>query len=104
MSCCSVNLFQEKNEIKQSPRLLLSKSETVVGIQGKDYRLAVQPDQCKIGDILRLTEGDLAPVACLQKEAAPCEKAESCPTINMWREFYEVVNGFFDGKMLSELM
>lgn len=82
----------------------LTKGGIVEGIQGKGYRLAVQPDQCKIGDILRLTEGDLAPVACLQKEAAPCEKAESCPTINMWREFYEVVNGFFDGKMLSELM
>lgn len=82
----------------------LTKGGIVEGIQGKGYRLAVRPDRCKIGDILRLTEGDLAPVACLQKDASPCEKADSCPTINMWREFYEVVNEFFDGKMLSELM
>ena len=53
---------------------VLSKNGIIEGLQGKGggYRLVKLPEECKIGDILRLTEGDLTPVACLECGAKPC--------------------------------
>ena len=85
---------------------VLSKSKLVEGVHGKGggYRLAKQPEEYKIGDILRLTEGDLAPVACLECGAEPCERADQCRTLPMWRDFYKLVNSYFDGITLADLL
>lgn len=85
---------------------VLSKNGIIGGVQGKGggYRLLKAPEECRIGDILRLTEGDLAPVACLECEAKPCEKALECRTYPMWEEFYRVINDFFDNKTLADLV
>lgn len=85
---------------------VLSKNGIVEGIQGKGggYRLVKTPEECRIGDILRLTEGDLAPVACLEAGAEPCDKACDCPTYPMWVEFYKMVNEYFDGKTLADVL
>lgn len=85
---------------------VLSKNGYIEGIQGKGggYKLVKKPEDCIIGDILRLTEGDLAPVACLQKGAEPCEKAYACRTYPMWVEFYGIVNEYFDSKTLSDIV
>lgn len=58
------------------------------GIHGKGggYRLTKPLDEYRIGDILRLTEGDLAPVACIGCEAKICERASDCITLPMWKE------------------
>mgnify|MGYP003193742595 CR=1 FL=1 len=61
------------------------------------------PEQCVVGDILRLTEGSLAPVACLSCDE-PCERADSCRTIGMWRRFEEITNEYFDGITVKDLM
>lgn len=53
---------------------------------------------------MRLTEGDLAPVACLDKGAKPCGRSGECRTYPMWVEFYEIVNNYFDGKTLADIM
>ena len=84
----------------------LSKNKFVEGIQGKGggYRLKKSPSECKVGDILRATEGDLAPVACLECGAEPCERAKECRTIGMWIEFNNTINEFFDGKTIADLM
>lgn len=86
--------------------LLLSKSDIVEGVHGKGggYRLKKPPEDITIGEILRATEGSLAPVNCLEENADPCERAGSCRTLSLWREFYGLVNGFFDGKTLKDLM
>lgn len=93
--------------LKYLERILpvLTKSGMIEGLQGKTggYRLAMPPSQCRIGDILRLTEGDLAPVACLGAEAPACPRAEGCQTLPLWAEFYQVVNDFFDGKTLEDV-
>ena len=75
-------------------------------VQGKGggYRLIKEPKECRLGDILRLTEGDLAPVACLGKDAEPCERAAQCRTYPVWVEFYQLVNEYFDGKTLADLI
>lgn len=85
---------------------VLTKNGIIEGVQGKGggYRLVKSPNQCKIGDILRLTEGDLAPVACLECGEKPCEKAEECRTYPMWVEFYKLVNDYFDNKTLADIM
>lgn len=85
---------------------VLTKNGIIEGLQGKGggYRLAVSSDQCRIGDILRLTEGDLAPVACLEQGARPCPKAAQCRTFPLWTEFYQLVNSFFDAKTLADVI
>lgn len=85
---------------------VLTKNGIIEGLQGKNggYRLTVSPEKCRIGDILRLTEGDLAPVACLQHNAPPCDRKTQCQTYPLWAEFYQVVNDFFDGKTLADIL
>ena len=94
--------------LKYMERILpaLVKEGFVEGVQGKGggYRLKKSPSECKVGDILRATEGDLAPVACLECGAEPCERAKECRTIGMWIEFNNTINEFFDGKTIADLM
>lgn len=84
----------------------LSKNGLVEGVHGKGggYRLTKPPADYRVGDILRLAEGDLAPVACLECGAAPCERAETCKTLPMWRAFHTLANEYFDGITLADLM
>ena len=86
--------------------LLLSKAEVIEGVHGKGggYKLKKQPEDITIGEILRVTEGTLAPVACLEENAKSCDRSAECRTIAMWREFYGLINGFFDGKTVKDLM
>lgn len=94
--------------LKYLERILpvLSKNGLVDGVHGKGggYRLSYRPEEYRVGDILRLTEGDLAPVACLECGAAPCERAGTCQTLPMWTEFYAMVNAYFDRQTLADLM
>ncbi len=85
---------------------VLTKNGVIEGVQGKGggYRLMISPEECRIGDILRYTEGDLAPVACLESSAQPCERISGCHTYPLWVEFYELVNSFFDGKTLADIL
>lgn len=85
---------------------VLSKNNYVEGVHGKggDYRLSREPKDYRVGDILRLAEGDLAPVTCLSCNAEKCNRAETCPTLPMWTEFHNMVNNYFDGITLADLM
>lgn len=85
---------------------VLSKNQYVEGVHGKGggYRLTRRPEEYKVGDILRLAEGDLAPVACLGCNAKTCDRADTCPTLPMWSEFHKMVNEYFDGITLADLM
>lgn len=94
--------------LKYLERILpvLTQNGYIEGVQGKGggYRLIKEPKECRLGDILRLTERDLAPVACLGKDAEPCERAAQCRTYPVWVEFYQLVNEYFDGKTLADLI
>ena len=94
--------------LKYLERILpaLTKSHLVEGIQGKGggYRLTKAPDEYKVGDILRLTEGDLAPVSCLECGAEPCANRAQCPTYPMWLGFQKLTNEYFDGITLADLI
>lgn len=84
--------------------LLLSKSGIVEGVHGKGggYRLKKPSEELSVGEILRATEGSLAPVTCLDGRTF-CERSASCKTLPLWREFYGLVNDFFDKKTLNDL-
>ena len=84
----------------------LSKNNLIEGVHGKGggYRLSKPLSEYKVGDILRLTEGNLAPVTCLECDAKPCVRADSCPTLPMWTEFHKMVNDYFDGITLENLI
>ena len=84
----------------------LVRDKYIEGIHGKGggYRLTASPDTIRIGDILRLTEGDLAPVSCLECGSEPCQRIGECRTIEMWAKFNALTNEFFDGITIAELM
>ena len=85
---------------------VLSKNGLVEGVHGKGggYRLNRPADEYRVGDILRLTEGTLAPVACLECGAAPCSRAAQCRTLPMWSKLDKMINEYFDSITIADLM
>ena len=85
---------------------VLTQNNIIEGISGKGggYRLTRKPEEYNVGEILRLTEGNLAPVACLQCNAEKCDRADTCLTLPMWTEFHHMVNQYFDSITLSSLI
>lgn len=73
------------------------------GAQG-GYRLAKAPKAYTVKDILELTEGSLAPVACLDMTPAGCERSESCVTLPLWKGLAEVINNYLDSVTLQDLL
>ena len=57
-----------------------------------------------MGAILRLTEGSLAPVACLEQNPVECPRMADCRTLPMWRKLNTMINDYFDGITLADLM
>ena len=73
----------------------LVQSQFLTGVRGKGggYRLTRSPEQYTVGSILRLTEGSLAPVACLEQEPVECPRRAECRTLPMWRKLNALVQG-----------
>ena len=83
---------------------MLNKAGYVKSIRGNNggYRLAKLPEEYKVGDILRKTEGDLAPIACVNGEE--CSKRENCKTFKFWQGLDNVINEYVDSKTLADLI
>jgi len=71
--------------------------------KGGGYRLNRDPSSYTAGSILRLTEGTLAPVACLETKPNLCSRAAGCRTLPMWQKLDKMINDFFDGYTLADL-
>ena len=84
----------------------LSKAGVVEGVHGKGggYKLNRDPGDYTVGDILRVTEGDLAPISCLEGHGEGCVRAPECRTLPMWKKLYDLINDYFDGITLFDLM
>ena len=80
--------------------------ESIVKTLGKGggYRLCKSPDQFTTGQILRLMEGSLAPVACLESGSAPCDRAAECRTLSLWAGLNDVINKYLDQYTLADLL
>ena len=85
---------------------LLVSGKLVEGLQGKGggYRLTRAPKDYSIGEILQLTEGDLAPVACLECNAEQCVRTADCRTLPMWRELNRRMKEYLDSVTIRDLM
>ncbi len=73
------------------------------GSQG-GYMLAVSPDKCTVGEILRLTEGSLAPVACVDPDPAECERSADCTMLPVWKGLAKVIDEYLDGITLQDIL
>lgn len=84
----------------------LTKAGFLDGQHGKGggYRLKRSPDEITVLEILQTTEGDLAPIACLDASANPCTRAAECRTLSMWEKFYALVRDYFGGITIANLM
>lgn len=84
---------------------ILTKSHVIEAAHGKGggYRLYKEPDAIKVSDILKLTEGDLSPVACLGDEAKECDRKGECRTIELWNGLNQVVNTYLDKYSIADL-
>ncbi len=76
---------------------------SVRGAQG-GYRLAKEPSEYTVGMILRLTEGDLAPVACLATEENECDRCDTCETLAVWKQLQEAINNVVDNVTIADLL
>lgn len=72
--------------------------------KGGGYKLTRRPEEYTVGEILTLTEGTLATVACLTEDAEDCSRMDRCRTLPMWRRFDALVRDFFFGITLRDLM
>lgn len=77
--------------------------DSVHGIGG-GYRLTRPPEQYTLWEILKLVEGDLAPVSCLQDNAPVCHRAAECRTLSVWQGYYDLTREYFSGITLADLM
>lgn len=77
--------------------------QTNRGFQG-GYRLSKAPDQYTVGMILRLTEGSLAPVACLDQPVNQCERCEDCITLPVWQGLYKAITDYLDNITLQDIL
>lgn len=68
------------------------------------YRLVKNPDQYTVGEILRVTEGSLAPVACLEYDPIDCERAGECMTLPVWKGLYKAVTDYLDNITLQDII
>lgn len=84
---------------------VLSRAGFVRSVRGSGggYMLARDPEEYTVGMILRLTEGSLAPVACLEYEPNDCPRAESCVTLGVWEKLYKAINDVVDNITLADL-
>lgn len=86
---------------------ILSKADFVESLRGKKggYRLKKTPDNYTIGSILKLTEGTLAPVACLENcSSEECAHSDNCLTLPLWHKLDDIINQYLESVTLADLI
>lgn len=85
---------------------ILVRAGFVLSLRGKSggYMLAREPREYTVGSILKLTEGSLAPVACLENEANACSRAENCITLPMWQKLDKLIDDYLESITIEDLI
>lgn len=83
-----------------------SKAGYVTAVRGKGggYKLSRVPSEYTVGSILRLVEGSLAPVVCVEEGATKCERADMCKTLPLWQGLDKVIDEYLESKTLADLL
>jgi len=77
--------------------------QSIRGAQG-GYLLRRKPEEYTVGEILRVTEGDLSPVDCVSNSGADCERESYCVTVRVWKQLNDAINGVVDNITLANLV
>lgn len=108
--------FISLKEISERQNISKKYLEQIVPLLSKDgllrtnrgnkggYALAKAPADISVGEVLRATEGSLAPVACLEYEVNDCPRAESCNTLYVWEGLYKVVTEYLDNITVRDII
>jgi Rrf2 family protein len=85
---------------------VLHRAGFVLSLRGKNggYKLAKKPGDYTVGSIIKLTEGGLAPVACLDSETNECSRAEYCVTLPMWEKLGKLIDDYLESITLEDLV
>ena len=105
-----LNVIAERQDISEkyleSILKVLVQDKLLTGLRGRGggYRLTKVPEDYTLGEILRLTEGSLSPVACTEEGEHDCPRKESCPSHPVWQKLDHIINAFFDGIKIADLI
>lgn len=85
---------------------ILNKARYVRSVRGPQggYLLTRRPEEYTVGMILRLTEGSMAPVDCIEEEAVSCPRMEECAAVIVWQRLNDAINGVIDNITLADLV
>lgn len=85
---------------------ILNRGGLVRSIRGAHggYRLTKAPEEYSLEEVLHLTEGNLAPVTCLEDEENQCERASSCPTLWVWEDLYSMIQDYLQTTTIKDLV
>ena len=85
---------------------MLCRAGFVLSLRGKcgGYKLARKPSEYTIGSILKLTEGSLAPVACLEGDTNQCSRAINCITLPMWQKLDKIIDDYLESVTIEDLL
>ena len=106
----TLNVIAERQDISEkyleSILKVLVQDKLLTGLRGRGggYRLTKAPEDYTLGEILRLTEGSLAPVACTDDGEHDCPRKGICPSHPVWQKLDNMINEFFDGITLADLI
>ena len=104
-----LSVIAKKQDISEkyleSILVVLSKAGAIDALRGKGggYRLNRDPRDYTIGGILRLVEGSLAPVTCLDCKPNGCARTVECRTLPLWEKLYALIENYLDGVTLADL-
>lgn len=104
-----LSVIAKKQEISEkyleSILVVLSKAGAIDALRGKGggYRLNRDPKDYTVGGILRLVEGSLAPVTCLDCKPNGCARTVECRTLPLWEKLYALIENYLDGVTLADL-
>lgn len=84
---------------------ILMKAKLIEGLRGRGggYRLTQDPKDYTVGQILRVTEGTLAPVSCIDCQNGPCPRTDFCKTLPLWKQLDTVIEDYLDKISLHDL-
>lgn len=86
---------------------VLNRAGMVQSLRGKDggYRLSRPDEEYTVGSILKLTEGSLAPVSCLDPSGAmPCDRTTTCLTFPLWKKLDCIIDDYLEGITLADIL
>ncbi|RDU22040.1 RrF2 family transcriptional regulator [Anaerosacchariphilus polymeriproducens] len=85
---------------------ILNKAGYVRSTRGPQggYRLARKPEEYTVGMILRLTEGSLSPVACMEDDMNQCDRQDECATLILWKKIDDAIKQIVDTYTLADLL